>query len=79
MDLNYHGGNGSSGPVAEAMAQVRKARQASTTGPYQYPVSEAEMKLWQALRAQPAYKQAQDERKKYLEQNLRDWIYSSRF
>lgn len=79
VDLNYHGGNGSSGPVAEAMAKVRKARQAGTTGPYQYPVSEAEMKLWQTLRAQPAYKQAQDERKKYLEQNLRDWIYSSRF
>lgn len=79
VDLNYHGGNGSSGPVAEAMAQVRKARQVGTTGPYQYPVSEAETKLWQTLRAQPAYKQAQDERKKYLEQNLRDWIYSSRF
>lgn len=78
-DLNYHGGNGSSGPVAEAMAQVRKAQQAPATTGYQYPVSEAETKLWQTLRAQPAYKQAQDARKRYLEQNLRDWIYSNRF
>lgn len=78
-DLNYHGGNGSSGPVAEAMAQVRKAQQAPAEVGYKYPVSEAEVKLWQTLRAQPAYKQAQDERKRYLEQNLRDWIYSNRF
>lgn len=78
-DLNYHGGNGSSGPVAEAMAQVRKAQQAPAETGYKYPVSEAEVKLWQTLRAQPAYKQAQDERKRYLEQNLRDWIYSNRF
>lgn len=78
-DLNYHGGNGSSGPVAEAMAQVRKAQQAPAPTGYQYPVSEAKTKLWQTLRAQPAYKQAQDARKRYLEQNLRDWIYSNRF
>lgn len=79
VDLNYHGGNGSSGPVAEAMAQVRKVRQNAKPGPYQYPVSEAEGNLWQTLRRQPAYKDAQKERKQYLEQNLRDWIYSSKF
>lgn len=78
-DLNYHGGNGSSGPVAEAMAQVRKARKTAKPGPYQYPVSEAEGVLWQTLRRQPAYKEAQDDRKKYLEQNLRDWMYESKF
>lgn len=79
VDLNYHGGNGSSGPVAEAMAQVRKARQSAKSGPYQYPVSEAETKLWNTLRQQPAYKEAQKERKQYLEQNLRDWMFSSKF
>nr|DAU44446.1 MAG TPA: hypothetical protein [Caudoviricetes sp.] len=79
VDLNYHGGNGSSGPVVEAMAQVRKARKNAKPGPYQYPISEAEGNLWQTLRRQPAYKQAQKERKQYLEQNLRDWIYSSKF
>lgn len=78
-DLNYHGGNGSSGPVAEAMAQVRKVRKTAQPGPYQYPVSEAEGNLWQTLRRQPAYKQAQDERKRYLEQNLRDWLFESKF
>lgn len=76
VDLNYHGGNGSSGPVAEAMAQVRKAAK-SPVGAYQYPVSEAQGMAWQALRNTPAYKQAQPERKKYLEQNLRDWLFEA--
>ncbi|CAD5239134.1 putative internal virion protein [Klebsiella phage vB_KqP-Goliath] len=76
VDLNYHGGNGSSGPVAEAMAQVRKAAK-SPVGAYQYPVSEAQGRAWQALRNTPAYKQAQPERKKYLEQNLRDWLFEA--
>ena len=76
VDLNYHGGNGSSGPVAEAMAQVRKAAK-SPAGAYQYPVSEAQGRAWQALRNTPAYKQAQPERKKYLEQNLRDWLFEA--
>lgn len=76
VDLNYHGGNGSSGPVAEAMAQVRKAAK-SPVGAYQYPVSEARGRAWQALRNTPAYKQAQPERKKYLEQNLRDWLFEA--
>lgn len=76
VDLNYHGGNGSSGPVAEAMAQVRKAAKAPV-GAYQYPVSEAQGRAWQALRNTPAYKQAQPERKKYLEQNLRDWLFEA--
>lgn len=76
VDLNYHGGNGSSGPVAEAMAQVRKAAK-SPVGAYQYPVSEAQGRAWQALRNTSAYKQAQPERKKYLEQNLRDWLFEA--
>lgn len=74
VDLNYHGGNGSSGPVAEAVAQVRKAYK-TPVGPYQYPVSEAQGKAWQALRNTPAYKQAQPKRKKYLEQGLRNWMF----
>ncbi len=74
VDLNYHGGNGSSGPVAEAVAQVRKASK-SPVGAYQYPVSEAQGKAWQALRNTPAYKQAQPKRKKYLEQGLRNWMF----
>ena len=74
VDLNYHGGNGSSGPVAEAVAQVRKASK-TPVGAYQYPVSEAQGKAWQALRNTPAYKQAQPARKKYLEQGLRDWMF----
>lgn len=78
FDLNYHGGNGSSAPVAEAVAQVRKAQKQSV-GAYQYPVSEAEGKAWQTLRAQPAYKQAQPSRKKYLEENFRSWLYGTRF
>lgn len=76
VDLNYHGGNGSSGPVAEAMAQVRKAAK-SPVGAYQYPVSEAQGRAWQALRNTTAYKQAQPGRKKYLEQNLRDWLFEA--
>jgi hypothetical protein len=76
VDLNYHGGNGSSGPVAEAVAQVRKAAK-SPVGAYQYPVSAAQGRAWQALRNTPAYKQAQPERKKYLEQNLRDWLFEA--
>lgn len=76
VDLNYHGGNGSSGPVAEAMAQVRKAAR-SPVGAYQYPVSEAQGRAWQALRNTTAYKQAQPGRKKYLEQNLRDWLFEA--
>lgn len=78
FDLNYHGGNGSSAPVAEAVAQVRKA-QKQPVGAYQYPVSEAEGKAWKTLRAQPAYKQAQPSRKKYLEENFRSWLYGTRF
>lgn len=78
FDLNYHGGNGSSAPVAEAVAQVRKA-QKQPVGAYQYPVSEAEGKAWQTLRSQPAYKQAQPSRKKYLEENFRSWLYGTRF
>lgn len=74
VDLNYHGGNGSSGPVAEAVAQVRKASR-TPVGAYQYPVSEAQGKAWQALRNTPAYKQAQPKRKKYLEQGLRNWMF----
>ena len=78
FDLNYHGGNGSSAPVAEAVAQVRKARK-QPVGAYQYPVSEAEGRAWQTLRAQPAYKQAQPSRKKYLEESFRSWLYGTRF
>lgn len=75
VDLNYHGGNGSSGPVAEAMAQVRKVRDSGPAGAYQYPLAEAEAKAWQTLRNQPAYKQAQAARKRYLEENMRAWLF----
>lgn len=73
-DLMYHGWTDSAGPVVEAMAQVRKAAK-SPVGAYQYPVSEAQGKAWQALRNTPAYKQAQPKRKKYLEQGLRNWMF----
>lgn len=76
VDLNYHGGNGSSGPIAEAVAQVRKASK-TPAGAYQYPLSEAQGRAWAALRAAPAYKQAQPARKKYLEQNMRDWLFEA--
>lgn len=76
VDLNYHGGNGSSAPVAEAMAQVRKAASQGISG-YQYsPFTKAEAQAYAVLRSQPAYKAAQPSRKKYLEQNMRDWIYA---
>lgn len=79
VDLNYHGGNGSSEPVAQAIAKVKAAYSSGSADNYQYPVATAEAEAWRALRAQPAYKQAQDSRKRYLEQNMRDWMYSLRF
>jgi dUTPase len=78
VDLNYHGGNGSSEPVAQAVAKV-KAAYGGGAGTYQYPVATAEAEAWKTLRDQPAYKQAQDSRKRYLEQNMRSWMYSLRF
>lgn len=78
VDLNYHGGNGSSAPVAEAMAQVRKAATQGASG-YQFnPLTQAEAQAFAVLRSQPAYKAAQSSRKKYLEQNMRDWIYATK-
>lgn len=78
VDLNYHGGNGSSAPVAEAMAQVRKAAAQGASG-YQFnPLTQAEAQAFAVLRSQPAYKAAQSSRKKYLEQNMRDWIYATK-
>jgi hypothetical protein len=81
VDLNYHGGNGSSAPVAEAMAKVRKAWKTTDTtspNPYNTEAHAAEGAAWKALRSQPAYKAAQASRKKYLEQNMRDWLYSTK-
>ena len=73
-DLMYHGWTDSAGPVVEAMAQVRKAAK-SPVGAYQYPVSEAQGRVWQALHRTPAYQQAQAKRKQYIEQTLRDWMF----
>lgn len=73
VDLNYHGGNGSSGPVAEAVAQLRKTKGAADGG--MYSRAQAQATAMQTLRNTPAYKQAQPARKKYLEQNLRDWMF----
>lgn len=76
VDLNYHGGNGSSAPVAEAMAKVRKATSQGASGYAYNQLTQAEAEAFAVLRRQPAYKAAQSSRKKYLEQNMRDWIYT---
>lgn len=71
VDLNYHGGNGSSGPVAEALANIKKvSAPGANTG---YLANSADSAQTQAviglnvLKQQPAYKQAQAQRKQYLE------------
>ena len=78
VDLNYHGGNGSSAPVAEAMAKVRKAAAQGASGYMYNATTQAEAEALAVLRRQPAYKAAQSSRKKYLEQNMRDWIYATK-
>ena len=78
VDLNYHGGNGSSAPVAEAMAKVRKAASQGASGYMYSAATQAEAEALAVLRRQPAYKAAQSSRKKYLEQNMRDWIYATK-
>lgn len=77
VDLNYHGGNGSTSPVAEAMQQYRETvKNPLESGNAILGSTGAEAAVWLALKQQPAYKQAQPSRKKYLEENLRDWMYS---
>ena len=73
VDLNYHGGNGSSGPVAEAMAAVRKSK--DSAGAALYSIPQASAAALTILRQQPAYKEAQPKRKQYLEQCLQAWIF----
>jgi len=73
VDLNYHGGNGSSGPVAEAMAAVRKSKDSAGAALYSSP--QASAAALTILRQQPAYKEAQPKRKQYLEQHLQAWIF----
>lgn len=73
VDLNYHGGNGSSGPVAEAMAAVRKSK--DSAGAVLYSIPQASAAALTILRQQPAYKEAQPKRKQYLEQHLQAWIF----
>lgn len=73
VDLNYHGGNGSSGPVAEAMAAVRKSK--DSAGAALYSIPQASAAALTILRQQPAYKEAQPKRKQYLEQHLQAWIF----
>lgn len=73
VDLNYHGGNGSSGPVAEAMAAVRKSKDSAGAALYSTP--QASAAALTILRQQPAYKEAQPKRKQYLEQHLQAWIF----
>ena len=72
-DLMYHGWTDSAGPVAEAMAQVRKVKGAADGG--MYSRTQAQAIAMQTLRNTSAYKQAQPKRKQYLEQNLRDWMF----
>lgn len=78
VDLNYHGGNGSSEPVAKAMQDYREAVLNPLQSDYPTGGGGAEAGAWLALRKQPAYKEAQPARKRYLEENLRDWMYSVR-
>lgn len=73
VDLNYHGGNGSSGPVAEAMAAVHKSK--DSAGAALYSIPQASATALTVLRQQPAYKEAQPKRKQYLEQHLQAWIF----
>lgn len=75
VDLNYHGGNGSSGPVAEAMAAVRKSK--DSAGAALYSIPQASAAALTILRQQPAYKEAQPKRKQYLEQHLQAWIFEA--
>lgn len=71
VDLNYHGGNGSSMPVADVLRKLKDANKS----PVGYANNNAEGFDTQAviglnvLKQQPAYKQAQASRKKYLETN----------
>lgn len=79
VDLNYHGGNGSTTPVAKAMQEYRETvKNPLSTATPMLGSSGAEAGVWLALRAQPAYKEAQPVRKRYLEENLRDWMYSTK-
>jgi len=66
VDLNYHGGNGSSAPVAEALGKLKQARTAPSGYGRDAFQTQALVGL-DDLKRQPAYKQAQASRKKYLE------------
>lgn len=70
VDLNYHGGNGSSGPVAQELAKLKTAGKSQGSASYGYqqdPFQSQALIGLDTLKKQPAYKQAQAQRKKYLE------------
>ena len=68
VDLNYHGGNGSTMPVVDAMKNFLEQKNMDING--------ASAGVFQALQSQPAFKQAQPARKKYLMKNMQDWVFS---
>lgn len=68
VDLNYHGGNGSSAPVADVLRNLKSSVGVASPG-YNSTSSfdtRAVVGL-STLKSQPAYKQAQAQRKQYLE------------
>lgn len=70
VDLNYHGGNGSSGPVAQELSKLKTASKSQGSASYGYqqdPFQSQALVGLDTLKKQPAYKQAQAQRKKYLE------------
>lgn len=69
VDLSYHGGYGSASPVAEAMQGAVKLQGVSFDA--------KRRKVLNALQETPAYKQAQPERKQYLERGVNAWAQSN--
>lgn len=70
VDLNYHGGNGSSAPVADELRKLKAipAGQSNASYGYQQDPFQAQALIGiDTLKKQPAYKQAQAQRKQYLE------------
>lgn len=70
VDLNYHGGNGSSAPVADELRKLKaiQPQQSSASYGYQQDPFQAQALIGiDTLKKQPAYKQAQTQRKQYLE------------
>lgn len=70
VDLNYHGGNGSSAPVADALRTLKSVQGQGSSATYGYqqdPFQAQSLVGLDTLKKQPAYKQAQPKRKQYLE------------